>query len=184
MTKNKRVAVYIEEEWSKALAGLAGTFGVSADEVVRLSLPDKAVIGLFFQCQDYLPELRWDEVADVGRVAIREHLRAIYMKGLENHLARLGASLESSAGEVEAVRRRALDELKADTEHPLQQQLARAEEDSVYLGYLYDAWKRAKAGEPGYTVAQVDVKDAANLPKGTAPNAPKVWAVLKGGRIV
>ncbi len=184
MTKNKRVAVYIEEEWSRALAGLAGTFGVSADEVVRLSLPDKAVIGLFFQCQDYLPELRWDEVSDVGRLAIREHLRAIYMKGLEDHLARLGAGLEFSAGEVEAARRRALDELRADTEHPLRHQIVKAQDDSVYLGYLYDAWKRARAGEPGYAVAQVDVTDAVSLPKGATPNVLKVWAVLKNGRIV
>lgn len=184
MAKNKRIAVYIKEEWSKALAGLAGTFGVSADELVRLSLPDEAVIGLFFQCQDYLPELRWDEVADIGRVAIREHLRAIYMKGLEGHLARLGVSLESSTSEVEAARRRALDELKADTGHPLSHQIARAEEDSVYLGYLYDAWKRARVCEPAYTVAQVDVKGTANRPKGAAPSAPKVWAVLKDGRIV
>jgi hypothetical protein len=184
MTKNKRVAVYVEEEWSKALAGLAGTFGVSADEVVRLSLPDEAVIGLFFQCKDYLPELRWDEVADVGRVAIREHLRAIYMKGLEGHLARLGVGLDSSAGEVEAARQHALGELKADTAHPLRHQIAKAEEDSVYLGRLYDAWKRAQAGRPGYTIAQVDVKEAANAPKNTARNAGKVWAVLKDDRIV
>lgn len=177
MTKSKHISFHMEEERRKGLAALAGTYGVSADEVIRRSLPDTAVVGLFFQCKDYLPDLRWDDVADVGRTAIREHLRATYRHGLEQHLARLGLSLEQSSGDdVEAARERALNELRADTDHPLQCQLSRAEEDSVYLGCLYDAWKRAKAGEPGYTIAQVDIDGA--------PNASKVWVVLKDNRIV
>ena len=132
---------------SKALTGLAGTFGVSAEDVIRQSLPDVAVSELFFRCKIFAPELRWDEVSDVGRAAIREHLRATYMKGLEAHLARLGANLQSSTDEVEAAKQHALDELRADTAHPLDYQLAKAQEDSVYLGYLYDAWKRA-TGRP------------------------------------
>jgi hypothetical protein len=102
MAKNRRVAFYLEEEWLKALTGLAGTFGVSAQEVIRRSLPDVAVSELFFRCKIFSPELRWDEVSDAGQAAIREYLRATYMKGLEEHLARLGASLQSSADEVEA----------------------------------------------------------------------------------
>ena len=176
MAKNKRVPVYLGEEWFKALAGLAGTFGVSAEEVMRRSLPDEAVIRLFFQCRDYLPELRWDEVAEVGRAAIREHLRARYMSGLQEHLARLGVSLQSSAEEVEAVQKRALSEMRADTERPLLHQIAKAEEDSVYLGRLYEAWKRAKAGQPGYAIAQVDLDGPAG--------ARQVWAVLKDDQIV
>ena len=177
MTKSKHVSLTIEEEQLKGLAALAGTYGVSADEVIRLSLPDTAVVGLFFQCKDYLPDLRWDEVGEVGRTAIREHLRAAYRRGLEQHLARLGLSLEDSSGaDVEAARERVLNELRADTDHPLQCQLSRAEEDSVYLGCLYDAWKRARAGEPGYTIGQVDLDGV--------PNVSKVWAVLKDNRIV
>jgi len=172
MARNMRVPVYMGEEWHKALSGLAGTFGVSAEEVIRRSLPDEAVIGLFFQCQDYIPGLRWDEVADVGRTAIREHLRAKYLKGLEEHLARLGVSLQSSADEVEAVARRALNEMQADSARPSAHQIAKAREDTVYLGYLYDAWKRAKAGQPGYAIAQIDL-DA------TTGGAGQTSAVLK-----
>jgi len=178
MAKKRRVVFYIADEWHKALASLAGTCGVSAEEIVLQSLPDDAVAGLFFRCRIYLPELRWDEVAQVGRDAIREHLRAQYMKGFEQHLARLGMSLESTAEEVEAAQKRALDELRADTAHPLLHQIARAEEDSAYLGCLYDAWKRANAGEAGYTVAQVDGHDAAGQRNG------QLWAVLKDGQIV
>jgi hypothetical protein len=163
MAKLRHVTLNIEEEWLTSLTALAGTFGVTADEAIRQSLPDEAVVGLFFQCKDYLPELRWDEVAAVGREAIREHLRAIYRKGLETHLARLGVDLErSSADEVEAAKQRALDELRADAERPLAHQVARAEEDSVYLGRLYDAWKRAKAGESGYAIVQMEAPGDAN----------------------
>ncbi len=177
MTKSKHVSLRIEEEWLKGLAALAGTFDVSAEEVIRLSLPDPAVVSLFFQCKDYLPQLRWDDVAEAGRSAIREHLRTTYRQGLEQHLGRLGLSLEeSSADDVEAARKRALDELQGDTAHPLQCQVTRAEEDSVYLGCLYDAWKRAQAGEPGYAIAQVDIDGM--------PNTSKAWAVLKDNRIV
>jgi hypothetical protein len=179
MAKNKRVAFYMDEEWLKALTGLAGTFGVSAQELIRRSLPDVAVSELFFRCQIFTPELRWDEVSDVGRGAIREHLRATYLKGLEAHLARLGVSLQSSADEVEAARQRALDEMRADTDHALDYQLAKAQDDSVYLGCLYDAWKRAKAGAPGYAIEQVT---PANEPG--RPGAGPIWAVLKDGKAV
>ncbi len=175
----------LEEEWFKSLAALAGTFGVSAEDVVRRSLPDVAVTSLFFQCKIYIPELRWDEVGEIGRTAIREYLRGRYLKGFEEHLARLGLSLEqSSSDDVEAARQRALNELKADKERPLEQQVAQAEEDSVYLGWLYDAWKQAKAGTPGYTIAQVDIVGRASI-RGNAPQGPaKAWAVLKDGKIV
>jgi len=179
MAKNKRVAFYMDEEWLGAITGLAGTFGVSAQEVIRRSLPDVAVSELFFRCKIFVPDLHWDEVSDVGRAAIREHLRAAYMAGLKEHLARLGASLESSADEVEAAKRRALDELQADTAQPLEPQIARAQEDSIYLGLLYDAWKRAKAGQPGYAIAQVDIRKESD-----GSSAGQAWAILKEGQIV
>jgi hypothetical protein len=179
MAKNKRVAFYLDEEWLGAVTGLAGTFGVSAEEVIRRSLPDIAVSELFFRCKIFAPELRWDEVSDVGRAAIREHLRAAYLAGLKEHLARFGVSLESSADEVEAAKKRVLDELQADAAQPLDPQIARAQEDSIYLGVLYEAWKRAKAGQPGYAIAQVDIETVS--PK---PGANKAWAVLREGRIV
>jgi len=179
MVKSKRVAFYLEEEWLKALAGLAGTFGVSADEVIRRSLPDVAVSELFFRCKIFLSDLRWDEVSEVGRTAIREHLRAVYMKGLQAHLARFGASLESTSDEVETAKKRALEELRADTAHPLHAQIAKAQDDSIYLGCLYDAWKHARAGTPGYAIAQVDVGSKAD-----GPNVATVWAVLKDNKVV
>jgi hypothetical protein len=179
MTKNKRVAFYLDEEWLGALTGLAGTFGVSAEEVIRRSLPDVAVSELFFRCKIFAPDLRWDAVADVGRTAIREHLRAAYMAGLREHLARFGVSLESSADEVEAAQKRALAELQADTAQPLEPQIAKAQEDSIYLGILYEAWKRANAGEPGYAIMQLDVKKESD-----GSGAGKAWAVLKEGKIV
>jgi len=179
MPKNKRVPFYVDEDWLKGLSALAGTFGVSAEAVIRLSLPDAAVIDLFFQCKDYLPELRWDQVADVGRTALREHLRATYMKGLEEHLARLDLNLyRCSSTDVEAAKKRALDDLQADTSRPLVPQIQKAQDDSVYLGRLYDAWKRAEAGEPGYTIAQVKID------RNTGPKADRVWAVLKDNTIV
>lgn len=184
MAKNKRVVFYLSEEWHKALASLAGTFGVSAEEVIRQSLPDDAVAGLFFQCRVFLPDLRWDEVAQVGGKAIREHLRAQYMQGFEQHLARLGLSLGSSGEEVEAAQKRALDELRADTDRPLLLQIPRAEEDSAYLGCLYDAWKRANAGEAGYTLTQLDGNAAARTHEAAGPHNGHVWAVLKEGRIL
>lgn len=185
MGKNKLVSFRIEEEWLKALYGLAGTFGATPDDVIRQALPDVAVVRLFFQCKDYLPDLRWDEVADVGREAIRGHLRAKYMEGLEQHLARLGVSMaESSADDIEAARNGALDELRADTAHPLQCQIPRAEEDAVYLGYLYDAWKRANAGQARYTLAQVDMDGTENTPKDGPGDPQKAWAVLKDDIIV
>jgi len=177
MTKNKRVTFWIPEEQWKGLSALAGTFGVSAEEVIRQSLADDAVIGLFFQCRLYRPELRWEQVADVGRQAMREHLRAAYMKGLEEHLARLGVTLESSAEEVEAARKRALAEMQADAMRPLDYQIAKAQEDTVYLGYLYEAWKQAKAGRPEYAIAEVDVE-------GGPAGHSKAWAVLKNNQIV
>lgn len=177
MAKNKRVAFLIPEEQWKGLSAVAGTFGVSAEEAIRRSLADDAVIGLFFQCRLYRPELHWEEVVDVGRQAMREHLRAAYLKGLQEHLARLGVTLESSAEEVEAARKRALEEMKADTTRPLDYQIARAQEDSVYLGCLYEAWKHAKAGQPEYAIAEVDV---AGGPAGHG----KAWAVLKNQQIV
>lgn len=177
MAKHKRVAFFVEEEWLRSLAALAGTFGVSAEEAIRQSLPDTRVIDLFFQCKDYTPDLQWNEAAEVGRAAIREHLRARYMKGLQDHLARLGLDLNSSAQDVEATSKHALAQLKAEAARPLDQQIARAEHDSVYLSCLYDAWKRAVAGEPGYSIGQVDI---------VAPNMPgaKTWAVLKDDRPV
>ena len=179
MPKNKRVAFYMDEQCLGAITGLAGTFGVSAQEVIRRSLPEVAVSELFFRCKIFVPELRWDEVSDVGRAAIREHLRAAYLAGLKEHLARFGVSLESSADEVEAAKQRALDEMRADTTQPLDPQIAKAQEDSIYLGVLYDAWKRARTSQPGYAIAQVEI-EAASDKSGTG----KAWAVLKEGKIV
>jgi hypothetical protein len=184
MAKNKRVPVYLGEEWLRGLTGLAGTLGASAEEVIRRSLPDEPVISLFFRCKDYMPELRWDEVAEVGRAAIREHLRRRYRQGLEAHLARLGVTLESTADEVEAARQRALDQMQADAARVPQAQIERAREDAVYLGVLYDAWKRAQAGEPGYAIAQVDDSGAPGTSGPAASGARKTWAVLRDNRIV
>jgi len=178
MNRSKRVAFTIPEDSWKGLSALAGTFGVSAEEVVLRCLPDDAVVGLFFQCRVYEPQLKWDEVAQAGRAAIRERLRETYMKGLQEHVARLGVSLESTAEEVEAAKKRALDELKADGNRMAQVQIEKAEEDSVYLGYLYEAWKYAKAGRAGYAIAEVEIQ-------GAAPDSPhRAWAILKDGRIV
>jgi hypothetical protein len=184
MAKNKRVPVYLGDEWLKGLAGLAGTFGVSAGEVMRRSLPDEPVITLFFQCKDYIPELRWDQVTEVGRAAIREHLRRLYRQGLEAHLARLGVTLASTADEVEAARRHTLEEMQADAARAPQPQLDRAREDAVYLGVLYDAWKRAKAGEAGYAITQVDVSGPPGAGQSAAPAGRKAWAVLRDNRII
>ena len=174
MARIKHVTLNIEEERIKSLAALAGTFGVSAEEVIGQSLPDEALVGLFFQCKDYLPELGWDQVAEVGREALREHLRKTYRKGLDANLARLGLRLEQpSANEVEAARQRALDALRADTEHSLEPQIRRAEKDSVYLGWLYDAWRRARAGEPGYRISRVDSQ---------ATSRDSAWVVLRDGQ--
>jgi hypothetical protein len=184
MAKKKRVAFYLEDQWLQALTGLAGTFGVSAQEVIRRSLPDVAVSELFFRCQIFSPELKWDDVSNVGQAAIRDHLRAAYLKGLEEHLARFGASLQSSADEIEAAQKHALDELRADTVHPLDYQISKTREDSIYLGCLYDAWKRARAGQSPYTIAPADVTDDPDRPADVPPGAGRVWAVLKDGKIV
>ncbi|MBN1361901.1 MAG: hypothetical protein JW993_14990 [Sedimentisphaerales bacterium] len=177
MPKSRPLPYRIDEEWFNALAALAGTFGASAEEVVQQSLPDVAVTRLFFQCQDYLPELRWDEVAQIGREAIRKYLRAKYLQGVEQHLARLGLSMEqSSAQDVEAARQRILAELRSDGPQQPAQQLAKAQEDSVYLGCLYEAWKRAKAGEPGYTIDSIEI--------GQGANAHTTWAVFKDGQVL
>ena len=183
MGRNKRLAVRIEEEWFNAISGLAGTTGGSAEDVALASLPDPAVAQLFFQCRDYRPDLRWDQISQVGRAAIRQHLRAQYMEGLEQHLARLGVRLEeTSGGEMEAARARALEEIKADTVRPLGPQLAQAQVDSVYLGYLYEAWKRAQAGQTGYSLEPVET---ATVGAGGNDSASSdQWVVLKDGRQV
>jgi len=176
MTKKKLVPFRIEEEWLQDLYGLAGTFGVSPEDVIRQSLPDGAVVRLFFQCKSYLTDLRWDEVAAVGQEAIREHLRAKYMEGLKQHLARLGVNIEASGDEVEAAKARALSEMRADGSQAPERQLLEAEADSVYLGFLYDAWKRAQAGEAGYTISQIDIEG----PKSRyGEDHQRIWAVLK-----
>ena len=185
MAKSKSITLRIEEDWFKDLAALAGTFSVSAEEVVRQSLPDVGVTRLFFQCKDYITDMQWDEVANVGRAAIRDHLRAKYMAGLSAHMARLGLTMDHSSSEqVEAAKKRALDELRADRDRPLDLQIARAEEDSVYLGYLYEAWKQAQAGDPEYAISEVEI--AMNVSaRDSTPNAPHTaWAVVKSGRIV
>ena len=181
MTKKKLVPFRIEEEWLQDLYGLAGTFGVSPEDVIRQSLPDGAVVQLFFQCKSYLTDLRWDEVAAIGQEAIREHLRAKYMEGLKQHLARLGVSIEASGDEVEAAKQRALSEMRADTTRPLNRQLLEAEADSVYLGYLYDAWKRAQASEAGYRIAEIDIDGSKSR---YAEDPQRIWAVLKDDEMV
>lgn len=186
MSKKKLVPLRIEEDWLQDLYGLAGTYGVSPDDVIRQSLPDAAVVRLFFQCKSYQTELQWDEVAAVGHEAIREHLRTTYMEGLKQHLARLGVSIEASGEDVEAAKKRALDEMQADAARSLIFQIPKAREDSVYLGYLYDAWTRANADEPGYTITEVDVDASAHVHvRDVVPELPqRVWAVLKDGNIV
>jgi hypothetical protein len=181
MTKKKLVPFRIEEEWLQDLYGLAGTFGVSPEDVIRQSLPDGAVVRLFFQCKSYLTELRWDEIAAVGQEAIREHLRGKYMEGLKQHLARLGVGIEASGDEVEAAKERALGEMRADTTCLPERQLLEAEADSVYLGYLYDAWKRAQAGEAGYTIAQIDIDGSKSR---YAEDPQRIWAILKDNQVV
>jgi hypothetical protein len=57
--------------------------------------------------------------------------------------------------------------------------LAKAQDDSVYLGYLYEAWKQAQAGQPGYTIDQVGIENETDRSSPT-----RAWAVLKGGKIV
>lgn len=185
MVKNKHLPFRIEEEWLRALSGLAGTFGASAEEVVRQSLPEEAVIRLFFQCKDYIPDLRWDEISNIGREAIRQHLRAKYMEGLQQHMARLGLSMQTaSADDIETAKSQAIEEMRADATRPLDWQIEKAEHDSVYLGYLYDAWKRAMANEPGYAIAQVDIDWAAVGGKDAVREPVKAWAVLKDNAIV
>jgi hypothetical protein len=185
MAKSRSITLRIEDEWFKDLSALAGTYGVSAEEAIRQSLPDVAVTRLFFQCKDYIPEMQWDEVANVGRAAIRDHLRAKYMAGLSAHIARLGLTADRPSSEqVEAAKKRALDEMRADRDRPLNLQIARAEEDSVYLGYLYEAWKQAQAGDPEYAISEVEI--AMNVSaRDSVPNAPHTaWAVVKSGCIV
>lgn len=179
--KKKLVPFRLEEEWLQDLLALAGTFDVLPEDVIRQSLPDPAVVRLFFQCKSYLTELRWDEMAAVGREAIREHLRAKYLEGLKLHLNRLGVSIDASGDEVEAAKKRALAEMRADTDRPLERQLRQAAADSVYLGYLYDAWKRACAGESGYTIAQAYVPSSGSRDSQAAHTA---WAVLKDNKVV
>jgi len=181
MPKKKLVPFRIEEEWLQDLRALAGTFDVSPEDVIRQSLPDAAVVRLFFQCKSYLTGLRWDEVAAVGREAIREHLRTKYLEGLKQHLSRLGVSIDATGDDVEAAKKRILTEMKADTDRPVERQLRQAEADSVYLGYLYDAWKHALAGEDGYTITQVHVASSGSR---DSEDPQTVWAVLKNERIV
>ena len=179
--KKKLVSFRIEEEWLQDLQALAGTFDVSPEEVIRQALPDPGAVRLFFQCKSYLTELRWDEIAEVGREAIRAHLRDQYMEGLRQHLARLGLDAETSADDVEAAKQRVLEEMRADRVRPIEHQLRRAEVDSVYLGYLYEAWKRAAAGEPGYAIAQVDLPDRRRR---DSDDPHVAWAVLKNDKII
>ncbi len=184
MAKKKLVPFRIEDDWLQDLYALAGTYGVSPDDVIRQSLPDAAVVRLFFQCKSYLTDLKWDEVAAVGRDAIRDHLRTTYMNGLKKHLERLGVDIGASGDDVETAKKRAIEEMQADTDRPLIFQLPKAQEDSVYLGYLYDAWKRANADEPGYTVTEVDVDASASVRAGDPDLPQRVWAVLKDDNIV
>ncbi len=182
MANKKRViSLRIEEEWVQDLQALAGTFDVSPEEVIRQALPDPGVVRLFFQCKSYLTDLRWDEIAEVGREAIRVQLRAQYREGLKQHLARLGLTTEASADDVEAAKQQAIEEMRADASRPVEHQLRQAEVDSVYLGYLYEAWKRAAAGESGYALAQVPSPG----PRRRDSDDPDIiWAVLKDDRIV
>lgn len=181
MAKKKLVPFRIEEEWLQDLRALAGTFDVSPEDVIRQSLPEAPVVRLFFQCKSYLTELRWDEVASVGREAVREHLRTKYLEGLKQHLARLGVSIDASGDEVEAAKKRILEEMRADTDRLLERQLRQAEADSVYLGYLYDAWKHALAGEDGYTITQVHIPSSGSR---DSEDPQTVWAVLKDNNVV
>jgi hypothetical protein len=74
--------------------------------------------------------------------------------------------------------------MRADTDCPLDCQIARAERDSVYLGHLYEAWKRAKADDAEYTISEVDISHTASARDG-APRPPqRTWAVLRNGQIV
>ena len=83
--------------------------------------------------------------------------------------------------EVEAAKKHVLEEMRADTDRLVERQLRQAEADSVYLGYLYDAWKRALAGEDGYTITQVHIPSSGSRDS-EAPQT--VWAVLKDNKMV
>lgn len=181
VNKKKLVSFRIEEQWLQDLQALAGTFDVSPEEVIRQALPDPGAVRLFFQCKSYLTELRWDEIAEVGREAIRAHLRDQYMEGLRQHLARLGLDTETSADDVEAAKRHAIEEMRADHDRPIEHQLRQAEVDSVYLGYLYEAWKRATTGEPGYAIAQVPPPGPHHR---DSDDPDTIWAVLKDDKLV
>ena len=66
MAKNKRIAFYIPEEWSKGLSALAGTYGVRAEEVIRQSLPDDAVIIGQNDGDHVASDPGWGEVTCIG----------------------------------------------------------------------------------------------------------------------
>ena len=180
MTKNKRVAFYIPEEWWKGLSALAGTFGVSAEEVIRQSLPDDAVDRPVLPVPaSTSPTCGGTEVGQGGpggdsrAAAGRVHEGAPGARrpaGREPGILRRGgrSSQEAGSGRAPGRRRRTARSIRS----------TRPEEDSVYLGCLYEAWKRAKAGRPGYAIAEVDV------PQTPADGPRKAWAVLKDNQIV
>ena len=106
MPKKKVISFRVEEEWLKALYGLAGTFGATPDEVIQQALPDVAVTRLFFQCKIYFPQLRWDEVADVILPSPTMHEKSGTLVNAEGRAFELKAGVTTRRpSEVEVIER-------------------------------------------------------------------------------
>lgn len=166
----KLLTVRFEPEQLEAIRELAKATGRGESELIRECLPSRAVVDLFIQARQYDNALEWGQIAITGP---RRSAIAAFTDGAELHLKRLGMSSASNPGEIDEAVRNCLTELEAESEFPVcQKQLARARKDRIFLGCLFDSFKRAKAGQPGFRLQEN---------KGSGRTT---FAVLAGGKIL
>ncbi|MBL7153908.1 MAG: hypothetical protein ISS79_09335 [Phycisphaerae bacterium] len=132
---------------------LADNLGIKPAEIVRCSLPDANMAEFFLQVKHYDEKLNWGRVV---WTALNKYLHDIWADRVNEHLNRLGVSMDSTAAEMEEANRKAMEELLSQEETPIAPRLlGRAQMDLVFRGRLLEAVRKAKAGEEGYELSPV-----------------------------
>jgi hypothetical protein len=138
-----------DHKWDE-ICEAAGMLGISAADYVRRCALPPSVVDFYVQNQRLGLSLDWQATV---LTAVRKFLQERFEENLPAHLARIGLTPETfSPKKADEAVKRILAELRADPQCPCDDQMERAENDTVFLGLLYHAWQKAKSGEPGYAI--------------------------------
>jgi len=127
---------------------LAELMDVSLGSVMRDCMPSLPVAALFKQLLQLDPttEATWAWCVENGT---RNIINDLLAQAKEQHWQRLGlTSSTASPTNIEGATKKILTELKGANINSVQ--LGKAEQDTVYLGFLFEAHKKAQMHEAGY----------------------------------